>query len=478
MPSLRNTATALVAALALAAPHADAPASSSSPASSSPAASGSAGASGSGSAAVSGASAGAANRTASATAAVSTASSTSSDNPLIPSTTSSKCEAFLTDLNSHADISACTAPLLSALALFQPDSNSAAGSYSASSDDVDAALSSLCYTPACDDSLVRSLLTQFNGNCSTELQRKDSVVLGSYDALYVLTPLRTAVCTTDANADFCLKDITTGTMPKQDTGSNATALVSSVASSYAAVASGAASAPAAAASSSAAAAPAQNFRVLAASDSDFSIDVPAPPSLYIQITRAARRFVRRQWDGAASGSGSSSSSASAPAASASGSASATSSTNSTSAASNSTSAFPQIGDTAASTGGVHNYTLPSILPNADTWASASLPFLFLSPSMSSTVLCSQCTKQVLAAYIAWESRMPYALGLANSPLLQGQAGLWTATGEKCGGGFLESVAKQAGESNLTGGAAMLGQQQVVGAALVGAIVMALVFVTA
>jgi hypothetical protein len=34
-----------------------------------------------------------------------------------------------------------------------------------------------------------SLLGQFNGNCSQELQAANQVVLGSYDALYVLSPM-------------------------------------------------------------------------------------------------------------------------------------------------------------------------------------------------------------------------------------------------------------------------------------------------
>ncbi|KPV72935.1 uncharacterized protein RHOBADRAFT_1111, partial [Rhodotorula graminis WP1] len=240
----------------------------------------------------------------------------SAPNPLIPSTISPKCEAFLTYLNSHQDISTCTAPLLSALSTFQ--ASAASNDYAANDAAVQDALAGLCYSAPCDDSLVRSLLTQFNSNCTAELTASNDVVLGSYDALYVLTPLRDAVCSTDSTADWCINDIAKGSMPAGSTGANATHVVSS------------------------------------------------------------------------------------------------------------------------------SFDVPSILPNAATWSSASLPFLFLSPSMSSTVLCSQCTKSILSAYVAWESRMPYALGLANSPLLKGQGSLWTATGEKCGGGFLESVTKQAG----------------------------------
>ncbi|GAA5909606.1 hypothetical protein JCM8208_007198 [Rhodotorula glutinis] len=400
----------------------------------------------------------------------STTSSSSAANPLIPSTISPKCQSFLTYLNSHQDISTCTAPLLSALSTFH--ASAASSDYANNDAAVQDALAGLCYSAPCDDALVRSLLTQFNSNCTTELTASNDVVLGSYDALYVLTPLRDAVCSTDSTADWCINDIAKGSMPAGSTGANATHVVSSVASSYAAAATASIDAGSPTTNETEAtfnttthlvqSVPVvNNARILAAQDSSasFEIDVPAPPSLYVQITGAVKRLVRRQWNGDSSSSSAWSSAAasasrSGSSAQASASASSSSGANSSAAASNSTStaSTSSLGDD-STTAGVQSFDVPSILPNAATWSSASLPFLFLSPSMSSTVLCSQCTKSILSAYVAWESRMPYALGLANSPLLKGQGSLWTATGEKCGGGFLESVTKQAGETNLTGGAA-------------------------
>ncbi|GAA5853203.1 hypothetical protein JCM9279_006260 [Rhodotorula babjevae] len=433
-------------------------------------------------------------------------SSSTAANPLIPSTISPKCQTFLTYLNSHQDISTCTAPLLSALSTFQ--ASAASSDYSANDAAVQDALAGLCYSAPCDDALVRSLLTQFNSNCTQELTAANDVVLGSYDALYVLTPLRDAVCSTDSTADWCINDIAQGSMPAGSTGANATHVVSSVASSYAAAATasidaGSSAAPASSSSSSSAVATNEteatfnttthlvqsvpvvnNARILAAQDSSsFEIDVPAPPSLYVQISGAVKRLVRRQWNGdlASSAWSSASPSASRSGSSAQASASASSTgANSTASASNSTtssssSSSASLGDD-STTAGVQSFDVPSILPNAATWSSASLPFLFLSPSMSSTVLCSQCTKSILSAYVAWESRMPYALGLANSPLLKGQGSLWTATGEKCGGGFLESVTKQAGETNLTGGAAQ--GLAVRASGVLGAVVLAATFLLA
>ncbi|TNY19011.1 hypothetical protein DMC30DRAFT_354596 [Rhodotorula diobovata] len=332
------------------------------------------------------------------------ASPASTNNPLIPSAISTKCQSFLTYLNSHPDVAACTAPLLQAVSAFHASASSDSFD-AASSSAIQDALAGLCYSSPCDDALVRSLLTQFNSDCSDELANANSVVLGSYDALYVLTPLRDAVCSTDSAADWCINDIAKGEMPAGSMGANATAVVSNVASSYAAA---------------------------ATASIDLASSASPSPSP-------------------------SSSNASAPA-----SASASSSSNDTAPAFNLTAPVVQ---------SVPSFSVPSILPNAATWSTTSLPFLFLSPNMSSSLLCSSCTKSILSAYVAWESRMPYALGLANSPLLSGQGDLWTATGEKCGGGFLESVAKQAGEANLTGGAAPPAGA-VAHAAVVGAVVLA------
>ncbi|GAA5864977.1 hypothetical protein JCM3774_003927 [Rhodotorula dairenensis] len=383
---------------------------------------------------------------ASSTASASTPAATgTASNPLIPSTVSQKCQQFLTALNSNDQIAQCTAPLLTTVAAFHASSAaSSASSYSASSSQVQSALNDLCSAPGCDDGLLRSLLGQFNSNCSPELQAGNQVVLGSYDALYVLSPLRNAVCTRDDSGGFCVDDIVNRSMPKSSTGANATSIVSSVASSNSAAAASAASSSAKSSGSvnstgtAAAAAPAlkSNLAILAAvstADSDYSIPVPAPPSLYIQITSVARRLLRRQW---ASGSASSAVPSSAAAA----------------AASSSSSSSAATAAVSLSDAGVHAFDVPSILPDAQTWSESNLPFLFLSANMSSSVLCSSCTKSILAAYVAWESRTPYALGLANSPLLSSQGTLWNGLGQVCGTGFLQAVTQQAGEANLAGGA--------------------------
>ncbi|GAA5876716.1 hypothetical protein JCM1840_000770 [Sporobolomyces johnsonii] len=420
----------------------------------------------------SGSSSVAANSSASATSsATSPASTNTGSNPLIPTTISPKCQSFLGYLNADPSVSSCTSPLLSALSSFQPSSSTS--SYAASSSEVSTALSNLCSASSCDDGTMRSLLTQFNGNCSVELEAKNDVVLGSYDALYVLTPLRDAVCAQDGSGAYCLMDITSGSMPTTSTSSNVTAVTDSMASTVSGSASGTASSSAPSSSASLVVTSFNSTSLngtklvtLATTSTDgYQIDPPAPGSLYIQITKVARRLLRRQNSVASTGVWSSSSkpwsASSSYAASASGSGSSSaasiypsssSSTSSNSTSSNATSSN-STDSTSTNAASPNSYSLPSVLPNSETWRTSSLPFLFLSPNMSSTVVCSSCTKSILSSYVAWESRQPYALGLANSPMLGSQGTLWTGVGDKCGSGFLEAIAKQAGQSNLTGGVA-------------------------
>ncbi|GAA5941260.1 hypothetical protein JCM1841_003613 [Sporobolomyces salmonicolor] len=420
----------------------------------------------SGSAEQAGSSSVAANASASATSsATSPASTNAGSNPLIPTTISPKCQSFLGYLNADPSVSSCTSPLLSALSSFQPSSTS---SYAASSSEVSTALSDLCSASSCDDGTMRSLLTQFNGNCSAELQAKNDVVLGSYDALYVLTPLRDAICAQDGSGTYCLMDITSGSMPTTSTGSNATAVVDSMASTVSGSASGTASSSVPSPSASLIVTNVNSTSLngtklvtLATTSTDgYQINPPAPGSLYIQITKVARRLLRRQnsvastsaWSSSSKPWSASSSYAAAASGSGSSSAAATYPSSSNSTSSNSTSS-DSTGSASTDSASPNSYSLPSVLPNSETWRTSSLPFLFLSPNMSSTVVCSSCTKLILSSYVAWESRQPYALGLANSPMLGSQGTLWTGVGDKCGSGFLEAIAKQAGQSNLTGGVA-------------------------
>ncbi|GAA5996969.1 hypothetical protein JCM5350_007683 [Sporobolomyces pararoseus] len=377
---------------------------------------------------------GSANLSTSAAAASSSSSPSTSTNPLIPNSISPKCHSFLATLNGDSHISSCTAPLLSALDSFQ--ASSSLNSYTpSSSSSVAETLATFCSAPSCDDSKIRSLLNQFNGNCSTELQAGNDIVLGSYDSLYLLTPLKQSICEQDGAGGYCLIDIAKGDVPSSSSATSIASVANSSLETSSSAAASASPSPSALAVNSTGS---EKLVMLAATESS-SIEAPAPPSLYIQITNVAKRLLRRQQAAAeswSSGSSSSSSSQASPSSSVGGNSSSMS--NSTTTSSSSTS-----------------FKLPSLLPNSQTYRSMSLPFLFLSSSLPSTTLCTPCTKQILTNYISFESRQPYALGLANSPILGGQGELWQGTGEKCGSGFLSNIMQMSGQQELTGAASSL-----------------------
>ena len=388
-----------------------------------------------------------------------------SANPLIPTTVSPACTAFLSALNADTQLSACTSPLLTTLALFAPSANSTE-SNSQPPAAVLNSLTTMCASPRCSDTLIRTAITAFAGNCSAELSAGNPVVLGSYDVLYILSPFMTAVCSKDgtpataSSSGFCLEDIVVGVVPSAGGSINGT-IANSTAVSAESISSE---------SSNSTLAPAP--KLFAVQQGAFKIDAFAgmamnPLNLFVQMKNnvgsIAMRLRRRQVSGipsfapaaVANSTVTNSTSAAAP-------------SNSTASVANAT--LPSNASTAAALPTPLAPGQQSLLPNATTFRLTSLPFLFLSPNMSSTLLCTSCTKTILAAYVAWESRSPYALGLSNSPLLGGQGDLWTGVGGVCGGGFLESISVEAGQKALLSGGRRGAEWSVVaGLGLVGAL---------
>ncbi|SCZ91967.1 BZ3500_MvSof-1268-A1-R1_Chr5-3g08252 [Microbotryum saponariae] len=351
--------------------------------------------------------------------ATSISSSTSgASNPLIPSSISTRCQTFLAQLNGDQTIAQCTVPLISTLDLFAPENGIA--SYAKTQSAITTSLEKLCATNACSDTIIRAALTAFNGNCSAELQARQAVVLGEYDTLYILQPFHTSVCSKDVNGGYCLTDIAAGTVPPSpDT-------IATNANNSSADASASASAATSESASIASSTPVATPAPVASLSKSYSIALVSPSELFVQFTVQARRFLRRRQVVAST--------------------TPVVATNTTSSAAASTTA------PASASGSNLSFDLTGVLPNPATWAAHSLPFLFLSANMSSALLCTSCTKSILAAYVCWEIRMPYALGLSNSPMLGHQGDLWTGTGETCGTGFLASIQSLAGEINITGAA--------------------------
>lgn len=311
----------------------------------------------------------------------------------------------------------CTAPLITTLALFAP-SQVAGSSFTVTKAEVTTSLASLCAQTECSDSLIRSRLSAFNGNCSNELQTNNPTVLGIYDVLYTLRPFTAAVCSKDVNGGYCLSDIAYGFVPNAMSNGTSSPAAPYVAPLTEPLASGNATVANITSITSNVNSTASGFNVtrLYVQASTFDIGSYAgsaldPRALYTSFTSVSSRLLRRA---------------------------------------------PLNATVPSNTTSNHTTSLPlpitGLLPNASTWRDSSLPFLFLSPNMSSALLCTSCTKSVLASYIAWESRMPYALGLSNSPLLGGQSSLWAGVGAVCGKGFQGTVASQAGQSVLSAGA--------------------------
>ena len=78
------------------------------------------------------------------------------------------------------------------------------------------------------------------------------------------------------------------------------------------------------------------------------------------------------------------------------------------------------------------------MPNTAAIASENLPYLFFTPNLSEAQLCVAClrVRQVLMAYIKFESDIPFSYGLDNSILLGAQSALYTAVESKCPANFL------------------------------------------
>lgn len=69
----------------------------------------------------------------------------------------------------------------------------------------------------------------------------------------------------------------------------------------------------------------------------------------------------------------------------------------------------------------------------------NLPFLFVQPTSPKSILCGTCAQKILAAYINFETSIPYAIGLANSEILKTQSPLYKAGQSTCGDDWAKQV---------------------------------------
>ncbi|KAF5325946.1 hypothetical protein D9611_001014 [Ephemerocybe angulata] len=121
---------------------------------------------------------------------------------LVPSGISDKCSSFLTELNTDTALSKCTGTLSQALAAFAP------GTSSASATAVSTALTTLCGSDVntqCPTSVFASKITAFYSACSEELTTKSNAdVVRIYDVLYIVSPMRQAICSKADDGSWCV----------------------------------------------------------------------------------------------------------------------------------------------------------------------------------------------------------------------------------------------------------------------------------
>lgn len=118
----------------------------------------------------------------------------------VPQSASAGCKTYLSSLDSASAISTCVAPLLAAATTLSKADGASASS----------ALGSLCaQNVGCDDATIRAQLDAFYTACSSDLSSDstsadtESLKL-NYDTLYILNPLRNAICARDASNNYCL----------------------------------------------------------------------------------------------------------------------------------------------------------------------------------------------------------------------------------------------------------------------------------
>ena len=71
------------------------------------------------------------------------------------------------------------------------------------------------------------------------------------------------------------------------------------------------------------------------------------------------------------------------------------------------------------------------IPNLAAIKEQDIPFFFLTPQSSSAILCTECTRNILTAYIGFESETLPALGIDQSLVLGKQEALVSTVQEQC-----------------------------------------------
>ena len=330
---------------------------------------------------------------------------------LIPTGIAADCKTTLDAFNADSSVSSCIQPLIDATASFSPLST-----VDLKSSDIDWSLTSICKSGAgCSDATIRQWISRVSSACGAELtgSSPNAQVRELYDLLYIVQPLKGAVCSIDsANQKYCVNQVRDAAAASASASGSASASASGSATGSASGSSSASGT--ASATDSAASASASGNATTNALFASYAAELPYPArvaaeNFYIVINSAAD-WVRRAL----------------------------------------------VTERQASTAQSQSGFATVIAPNVTTYRNTNLPFLFLQPSMASTELCTPCTREIMVSYIKWETQVPYALGLSQSPTLGGQLDLWTAINSTCGANYVNAINSQVqqyvGNTNSTSAA--------------------------
>ncbi|KAJ9103598.1 hypothetical protein QFC20_004754 [Naganishia adeliensis] len=314
---------------------------------------------------------------------------------MIPANLSDSCTTYLHSLNVDAKFANCVQPLANITALFNPSAGQNNASAYATSD-ITRTLANLCSSSAaksCDASLVRSYLSRFYTACKTELQANgngNDAVRDMYDFLYVVTPFRNAICTKNgASSRYCVLEIGSSGVADEAGSTNATTTASSNGTSIA---------------DQVASANASNATTAGMFKSFAALSGTTAQEMFADVAAAAANLVTYTHVNVANA----------------------------------------LAKRIVSPRGEEDESTMIMTPNTTTYRTTSLSYLFLQPNMSSSILCTTCTKNVMASYVAWEANNPYGTGLGASPILGAQQALWESLGATCGQNFTTAITQLAG----------------------------------
>ncbi|KAG8813111.1 hypothetical protein FRC17_001667 [Serendipita sp. 399] len=152
----------------------------------------------------------------------------------IPSDASTDCQNFLRTLNSDTTTQTCLNVLIDATSEFDP---SVTGSNTLNATAINQALGKICmpsFNSTCTQH-IREQLGQFYSSCRVDLLGQDGqggkpAVIAIYDVLYLITPLRGAICSKDSKG-YCINQLSGISSSSSSGAASASSSASAAASS-------------------------------------------------------------------------------------------------------------------------------------------------------------------------------------------------------------------------------------------------------